>query len=172
MKKLLIKNVQTFCNLSESLAGEDTLHPEQWAGPKEHSDVRFQYENLHITYSFTGSCVQEENTVTGSWLAKVPVKCVKCNEKIELTLKEEYNNLALVDSRKDQKLDLYEVIECWAMNFDLMPWLISEIILQIPIAPQHTDAQCVKQQAERKKQDTLQNKNSFSNILKYYENNS
>jgi uncharacterized metal-binding protein YceD (DUF177 family) len=171
MEKLLIKNVQNFCNLSQSLSGEISLKPEDWVGEREQSDVRFQYEKLNIIFSFTGNLYQGNNVIHGNWHAEVPVKCVKCNEKITLTLKEEYKNIILVDSRKKQQECLDEIIECWPINFDLLPWVVSEIILQIPIAPQHKEQdQCLKQHNEKK--ENILKANSFSNILKHYANNS
>ena len=141
MKKLTIKSVQSFCELSQSLQGQITLGPEEWSYCGNTVDVRFRPHNLDLTFSFEGSQDSDGYYITGHWSACVPAVCSRCTDQLDMKLNVEYQKVYLKDGEVNTLECDYDIIECWLTNFDLLPWLLSEVIIQVPISPKHDDCQ-------------------------------
>ena len=145
MNKISIKSVQKFCELEQIIEGKLLLPPESWAYSGKNLDVRFQDSELQVTYHFKGGEDEEGHYISGSWKADIPGVCSRCSEPTDIKLNADYRKVYLKSNSADSLKSEIEIIECWPKNFDLLPWLLSEVIIQVPISPAHTSCVVIEQ---------------------------
>lgn len=147
MNKISIKSVQKFCELEQVIEGKLSLPPEDWAYSGKHLDVRFQENDLEIKYYFTGGQDEEGYYLSGSWLTHIPGFCSRCAEHLDIQLDADYQKIYLKNGNVNSLESEFDIIECRLINFDLLPWLLSEVIIQVPISPSHKNCVVVEQES-------------------------
>lgn len=156
MEKLTIKSVYKFCELAQQLSGKVTLPASAWCYSGKNVDVRFRAHDLTLEYSFQGGQDHDGCFLKGTWSCQVPAVCSRCAEHLDINLDATYNKIYLKDGNIDTLNCELETLECQMINFDILPWLLSEIIIQVPISPKHDSCEI-----NPKSQEITQEKNKI-----------
>lgn len=141
MEKITIKSVQRFCDLQQRLHGSTVIPAQIWSFSGKSVDVRFRPVDLEIFYDFKGSADEDGSYIQGSWETTIPAVCCRCRDEIDLPMNAFYSKIYLKDGNVNTLNFEHDAIECELFNFDILPWLLSEVILQVPISPKHTHCQ-------------------------------
>ena len=137
-------------------SGSITITEKNWAYSGKKLDVRFRNEDLTIVYCFTGAEDEEGFYLTGEWSTSLPGVCSRCTEDLNILLDAQYDKVYLKDGDANSLQSDFDVIECWLINFDLLPWVLSEVIIQVPISPSHEDCVITEQKKVSQVKNTIQ----------------
>ena len=148
MEKLTIKSVQKFCELRQKLQGQHTLPAQEWSFSGRSVDVRFRQLPLTIDFTFEGGQDHDGYYLSGSWRTCVPAICSRCGHDLDIDLDTHYPKIYLKEEESNLLDSNLDILECRMVNANFVPWMLSEVILQVPISPKH--AQCVLEQKQEK----------------------
>lgn len=137
MSNNIIKDVSSFCNHRQSISGAIHFNNEL-TNPEMQVDGRINDSSFKIQYEFNGHTgIEGHFYLTGKWSATVELICSSCGQPMEEYLIGEYNKLRLIDEMDNSLNYEEECLETRIDQLDLDEWLLSELILAIPIAPRH-----------------------------------
>lgn len=137
MNKIIIRDISAFCTYKEKLQGVLLIsHSDLQEITVD--DVRFNPQDIEISYSFEGrKNFEGEFFLEGFWESTVGLNCSMCLQSFNHHMQKNYNPLRLIDEDHNSLDYVEDALECSFRQVDFAQWLLSELMLEIPVNPRH-----------------------------------
>ncbi len=144
MEKILIKDIPSFCLLSKSIEGKIQYRLKDVLNLSEENSLIAAHQNLDVDYFFQGFKKGDNFFyLKGFWSTSIQVYCSFCAQAFVLPLRAHYDPIRLIDEKQSSLECEEDSQECRFDIFDIAPWIFSELMVMVPLAPKHEECSTI-----------------------------